>query len=109
MAKQKKQRRQKFKWDGVAPHYPFGGYCAIGNTYCLTFEALQHDTESRVVWWIDRAIPKAAQYDFEKIIMDFAPDIETAMKAAEAAFLHLQEPKLMLVGAEIDREASING
>ncbi|WP_281035053.1 hypothetical protein [Rhizobium leguminosarum] len=41
--------------------------------------------------------------------MEFAPDIETAMKAAEAAFLHLQEPKLMLVGAEIDREASING
>lgn len=91
MAKPRKQKSPKFNWEGAAK-WKYGGYCAIDNVYCLTFERLQHDTENRVVWWIDRALDGGSHYDFEKIVMDFARDEKAAMRAAEVAFLRLQAP-----------------
>lgn len=91
MAKPKIEKSLRFVWDG-APGWPFGGYCAIDNVFCLTFERLKHDTEDRVVWWIDKALDRGARYDFEKVIMDFAANEKAAMRAAEAAFVRLQTP-----------------
>jgi len=96
MVKAMNVKRVKFKWDG-AKGWPYGGYCAVDNTFCLTFERLKHDTENRVVWWIDKAVDRRSGYDFEKIIMDFATDEKAAMKAAEAAFVRLQKPTLELI------------
>jgi hypothetical protein len=97
MAKRKKQRVLDLDWD-TAPDGNSGfsevklpGYVQV---YYLNFANVPYDPANRVLWWIDIGINDG----YDKVVMDFASDIPSAKREAEAAFLRLlKAPQLKLV------------
>ncbi|CDZ73254.1 Hypothetical protein NGAL_HAMBI2610_48840 [Neorhizobium galegae bv. orientalis] len=67
--------------------------------YYLNFEKLT--LEPKVVWWITVSSRNERDSDevHTKVVMDFASDIETAKRAAEAAFIRLLKPAVFNVVA----------
>lgn len=102
MAKQKKQKSLNLDWD-TAPNGDGSGFSEIrlgALCYYLNFQRLQFDPAGRILWWIDHArVPSAGANEvYEKVVMDFAPDVQAAKRAAEATFTRLlRAPQLEVV------------